>query len=168
VHQSRNACSTSQQPDPTNRIHATCHQNDAVLLYTGGDIPLIAVAFSVIMTFTCASLFVKDTVYSKMTLAVVAIMTVALSIGAAFGLSLYMQIPFTSLSQVRYFSKLLCHVTLCNALVLLFHKCAAFRRASVTLLCALQAPIPRGARHFGLDTKQLLMHACFPVSACFV
>jgi hypothetical protein len=53
------------------------------------------------MIFTCLVLFVKDTVYSKITLALVAVATVALSIGAAFGLSLYLQIPFTSISQVR-------------------------------------------------------------------
>jgi hypothetical protein len=67
----------------------------------GGDIPLIAAAVAMIMTFTCLALFVKDTVHSKLTLAIVAVATVALSIGSAFGLSLYLQIPFTSLSQVR-------------------------------------------------------------------
>ena len=52
------------------------------------------------MTFATGVLFVRDAVHSKLSLALVGITTVALSIGASFGLSLYLQIPFTSLSQV--------------------------------------------------------------------
>jgi hypothetical protein len=74
----------------------------AVCASAAKDIPLIAVAFAVIMTFTGLMLFVKDTVHSKLSLSIVAVATVALSIGAAFGLSLYMSIPFTGLSQVCF------------------------------------------------------------------
>lgn len=58
-------------------------------------------AFTLIMTFSTVVLFVKDRVHSKVSLAMFGIITVVLSIGAAFGLSLYCQVPFTSLSQVR-------------------------------------------------------------------
>ena len=53
------------------------------------------------MTFATLVLFVKDKIHSKISLALMGIATVALSIGASFGLTLILQVPFTSLSQVQ-------------------------------------------------------------------
>jgi hypothetical protein len=66
----------------------------------GGDILLVAVAFIVICLFTIIALFVRHKVYNRGSLALLGIFTVGLSIAAGFGLSLYLSIPFTSLSQV--------------------------------------------------------------------
>ena len=66
----------------------------------GGDVPLIAIAVAFICVFTAAALFVKHRVYSHVSLALLGILTVTLSISAGFGLSLYLSIPFTSISMV--------------------------------------------------------------------
>lgn len=102
--------------------------------FAAGDIPLIAVAFTVIMIFATLVLFVKDRVYSKVSLALVGITTVALSIGAAFGLSLYFTIPFTSLSQVCFFHSRLCLPT---ARVLCLFVCSSCACVSSVLLLLL-------------------------------
>ena len=71
----------------------------------GGDIPLIAVAVAVISTFCVLALFVRDRVANRTSLALLGILTVCLSISAGFGLSLYLSIPFTTLSQVSCFER---------------------------------------------------------------
>lgn len=71
----------------------------------GGDIPLIAVAVAVICTFCVLALFVRDRVANRTSLALLGILTVCLSISAGFGLSLYLSIPFTTLSQVSCFER---------------------------------------------------------------
>lgn len=74
--------------------------DNAIAESVGGDIPLIAVAVVVICVFAAGALFVQDRVYSHVSLALLGILTVTLSISAGFGLSLYLGIPFTSISQV--------------------------------------------------------------------
>lgn len=82
--------------------------DNAIAESIGGDIPLIGIAVIVICSFSAAALFVRDKVYSKVSLALLGILTVTLSIAAGFGLSLYLSIPFTSLSQVRHFLGCIC------------------------------------------------------------
>lgn len=74
--------------------------DNAIGKSVGGDIPLIAVAVVVICAFCILALFVKDRVANRTSLALLGILTVMLSISSGFGLSLYLTIPFTSLSQV--------------------------------------------------------------------
>lgn len=76
--------------------------DNAIAESVGGDIPLIAVAITVICVFCVLALFVRDRVANRTSLALLGILTICLSISAGFGLSLYLTIPFTTISQVSF------------------------------------------------------------------
>lgn len=74
--------------------------DSAIAESVGSDQGLIAVAIIVIFVFCTLALFVKDKVANRTSLALLGILTVILSVGSGFGLSLYLTIPFTSLTGV--------------------------------------------------------------------
>ena len=86
-----------------NYYFATPNSIDAAISKSvSGDIPLIAIAITVICVFCSIALFVKDKVANRTSLALLGIVAICLSISAGFGLSLYLSIPFTTLSQVCF------------------------------------------------------------------
>eukprot|EP00892_Ulva_mutabilis_P004763 jgi/Ulvmu1/2659/UM014_0114.1 len=68
-----------------------------------GAIDLVAIAVVVICTFVSLVFFRRDTVFTRSSLALLGCLCIALSIGAGFGLSFYLGVPFTSVTQVLPF-----------------------------------------------------------------
>lgn len=73
--------------------------DSAISESVAGDIILIAIAVVVICTFVGVVFFIRDAVFTRTTLALLGCLCIALSIGAGFGLSFYLGVPFTSITQ---------------------------------------------------------------------
>lgn len=75
--------------------------DSAISESVAGDIILIAIAVVVICSFVGVVFFLRDAVFTRSSLALLGCLCIALSIGSGFGLSFYLGIPFTSITQVR-------------------------------------------------------------------
>ena len=77
--------------------------NNAVTASISSNYGLVAIAVVVVCLFVVGVLFVRGRVFVRMLLGVLGILSVALSIGAGFGLALYIGLPFTTVTQVLPF-----------------------------------------------------------------
>ena len=69
----------------------------------GGDIPLMAVAYIIMIGYTCIVMGRCDAVHSRVWVGVGAVFAVMMSTVAGYGLALYFGIPFTTLAQLLPF-----------------------------------------------------------------